>query len=55
MFFTPVPEGVRHPSTDRHSEQRNTSLKSLVYYTVIQKETDGIRNKKSKLRLDPGA
>lgn len=53
MFFTPVPEGVRHLPIHRHQEQRNTSLKSLVCNTVVQKGTDGRKNRKSE--LDPEA
>lgn len=46
MFFTPVPEGVRHLSIHRHREQRHTSLKGLVCNTVVQKGTE--RKKKKK-------
>lgn len=58
MYFTPVPEGVRHLSIHWHCEQRNTSLKSLVCNTVVQKRGSWEKKekkKKSKLRLDPEA
>lgn len=48
MFFTLVPEGVRHLSIHRHAEQRNTSLQSLVCNTAIQRGTDRRRKKERR-------